>query len=581
MRSGPDSFALLERPQFMQLPAEARGGLGLRLLRVIDRRWDLLVFAVPPVLVLTAAATLALVSVVREARSSLVIVWLALAAMAYIAVFMLAQAVNESVWLRRTLGGKALDELAAESLPGFNWSMPLIHHGGPDDGRQLLRRASARMEELVERQAKKHAQDSGWEAAEGRVREVLVCLTRGATTEAMRRAVSARLHLPYGPDSRVALRRPLGPVNAYREPVRAGGGFFFFWIGGIAIVVAVLAVFVATAERQACVGVPCDARPSTYLTALQWLAWRLLWQSAPGITAVTLQTQILGWLLSIVGLMTIAVTWVSARLAIIRHRGMLADFKALAGDLPNTRILLLTVTQAERDAVLRAVSPITGQEPERLFKGQVATYDLGTIGRTTLGLAQCARQGAGAPGGAQSTAAEAIRQWKPDLVIMVGICYGLREDWEPPQQLTDVIVATTIHDLDRRIEHDDHTELLGDRPSTMSAIVSRLQAASIDWHVATVWFGLLLSAQALIDSPTCRDAFKKEHSRALGGEMEAHGLYASAVDADVPWIVVKAISDWGVDREDQYRPDEAAANAAGFVAHAVALGAFDDWPRRQ
>jgi nucleoside phosphorylase len=413
------------------------------------------------------------------------------------------------------------------------------------------------------------------------VREVLVCLTRGVTTDAMRRVVATRLKQPYGPDSRVALRRPLGPVTAYREPVKAGGGFFFVWLGGLAVVVAVLAVFVHTTERQACGGVACGERPSTYLTALQWLAWRLVWQSAPGITAATLPTQAFGWLLSIAGLMTVPVAWVSARLAIGRHRAMLADHTALAGDLANTRVLLLTVTDAERDAVLRTFPPIIGQQPERSYAGEVATYDLGAIGPTTFGLVQCARPGAGGPGGAQSTATGAIRQWRPDLVIMVGICYGLREDWQPPQRLADVLVATTVYDLDRRIEHDDRVELSGDRVSPTSAIVSRLQAASTDWRPAKVWFGLLLSSQTLIDSPARRDALKAEHSRALGGEMEAQGLYAAAADANTPWIVVKAISDWGVDRENQYRPDEAAANAAGFVAHAVALGAFDDWPWRR
>jgi nucleoside phosphorylase len=268
------------------------------------------------------------------------------------------------------------------------------------------------------------------------------------------------------------------------------------------------------------------------------------------------------------------------RLAINRHKRMLAGFQALAADLPNTRVLLPTITDAERDAVLRAVRPVTGQEPERSFAGKV-TYDLGAIGPTTLGIAQCARQGAGGPGDAQSTATDAIRQWKPNLVIMVGICYGLREDWKPPQQLTDVIVATTIYDLDKRIEHDDHIEFFGDRVSTRSAIVSRLQAVSTDWHTAEVWLGLLLSVQTLIDSQERRNQMKKDHSRALRGEMEGHGLHAAAADADVPWIIVKAISDWGVDRDTYYEPDAAAANAADFVAHAVALGAFDDVPKRQ
>jgi nucleoside phosphorylase len=310
------------------------------------------------------------------------------------------------------------------------------------------------------------------------------------------------------------------------------------------------------------------------------LAWRLLFQNAPGLVPGTIQSQVFGWLLSVVGLMTIPVTWASARLAIGRHRDVLDEFERLKVPLSNTRVLLLTVTEVERDAVLRATRPVTGQEPERSFVGNVVIYQLGSIGRTTLGMAQCARPSAGGPGGAQATATEVIERWRPDLIIMVGICYGLREDWTtPPQQLADVIVATTIYDLDLRIEYDDHTESVGDRVSTRSAVVNRLRAAQTDWPTARVWFGLLLSSQALIDSTVYRDRLKAQHSRALGGEMEAQGLYAAAADAGTPWIVVKAISDWGVDREKSYKP-EAAANAAGFVAHAITIGAFDDLPGR-
>ena len=572
VRSGPDSLALLERPQFVRLPEAPRG---LRLLRLIDRRWDLLVFAVPPAVALAVAAAAAVLSVVRDVRPPLVILVLALFAMAYIAVFMLAQMVFASDAVRL----RSKDELAAESLPGFNWSLPLCHHAGPGDGSQLLRLASARMEQLVKRSVAADAEARGVEIEESRVREVLVCLTRGVTTDAMRRVVTARLKQPYGPDSRVALRKPHGPVSAYRKPVKAGGGFFFVYIGGVAVVVAVLAVFVATVERQACGGVACAERPSTYLTALQWLTWRLVWQSAPGITAATLQTQVFGWLLSIAGMMAIPVGWVSARLAINQHKEMLADHEALSDDLSNTRVLLMTVTRAEREAVLRTIPPITGQEPERSYAGESVIYELGAAGRTTLGLVQCAGQG---PRAAQSTATRAIRKWKPHVVVMVGICYGLRnDDWKPPQQLTDVIVATTIHDLDPRIEHENRIELFGDRTTARAAIVERLEAASSDWHTARVWFGLMLSAQTLIDSKTRRDALRQEHSRALGGEMEAHGLLAAAADSGTPWIVVKAISDWGVDRDVHYRPDDAAANAAGFVAHAVVSGAFDEWPWAQ
>jgi nucleoside phosphorylase len=584
VQNGPASFALIERPMYAARPGAAlRGGFALRALRLVDRRWDTLLFTVPPAAVLALTVTAVVVTVLRGGTPPFALVWLPIFAVGYVTVFMVGQVVHGSVWMRRALGRRTQtpDEIAEESLPGWNWSMPLCHHTAANGGKHLVRLAADRMADLVRNQVRQRAEADGAEPERLRVREVLVCLTRGVTTDAMRRTVGEVLTQPYGPNSRVALRLPPGPVREYREPVRAGGGFFFLWIGGVAAVVAMLAVLVASWERQAC-GDDCAGRPTSYLDAVQWLGWRLLWRDAPGGgTPETLQSLVIGWLLSLVGLMTIPVAWASARLTVAAHQRVIEDFKTLGAPLRNTRVLLLTVTPDERDAVLAAVGRVSDREPERSFAGNVVIYELGSAGRTTLGLAQCARQGAGGPGGSQATATEAIDRWKPDLIIMAGTCYGLRDDWTPPQQLTEVIVANSIYDLDRQIRYDDRTELVGDRVGVSTALVGRLQAASTDWDTARVWFGLLLSSQVLVDSRRYRDRLRAEHSRALGGEMEAQGLYAAAADAGVPWAVVKAISDWGVDREKFYRPAEAAANAAGFVAHAISLGAFDEPPEKE
>lgn len=572
VRVAPDSFALLERPMALPAPRAARGGPGLRFLRLVDRRWDALIFAVPPTLALSGAAV----------RPSLVSVWLALAAAGYVTVFMVAHVVQQSVWLRRALGrhARTADELAAESLPGWNWSMPLCHHTAAGSGRDLLRLAADRMADLVRNEVRQQATAAGAEPEQLRVREVLVCLTRGVTTEAMRVTVGQALVQAYGPQSRVALRLPQDPVAGTRAPVQTGGGFFLLWLAGIAAVVAVLALLVPSWERQACPVGGCGERPTTYLAALEWLAFRLLWQNPPGVVPGAVQSIVLGWLLSVVGLMTVPVAWVSVRLTVNASKRMAVEFEQLKGSaLARTRVMLLTVTDVERDAVLAAMRAVTGTDVERSFAERVTVYELGSVSDTTVAMVQCARPGAGGPGGAQATAKAAIDEWKPDLLIMVGICYGLREDWLAPQRLGDVIVASAIYDLDKRIEYDERTELLGDRVATKSVLVGRLQAASTDWHTAAVHVGLLLSAQTLVDSKDRRDELKREHSRALGGEMEAQGLYAAAADAGVPWIVVKAISDWGVERRAHYAPKEAAANAASFVAHAVSLRAFDPTAR--
>jgi nucleoside phosphorylase len=577
VRLGPDSFALLERPMYAASPSAARGRFSTRLLRVIDRRWDVLLFAGPPILLLAVTGAIVLGAVIRGELPPFALVWLPVLAMAYVAVFMTGQVVYQSHLLRRVMGRRlpTPDELAAESYPGWNWSMPLCHHAAHGDGRALLRLAGERMAELVRRQVRQRAEADGAEPDRLNVREVLVCLTRGVTTDAMRATVAEVLIQPYGPGSQVALRLPAGPVRGYREPVQAGGGFFLIWVTGVAAVVAMLAWLVATWEQQSCGVGDCRQQPTTYLPALRWLAWRLLWHDPPGIVPRTAPSLIIGWLLSGVGLMTVPVAWVSAKLTINAHKRVVADFERLGEPLSNTRILLLTVTSTERDAVLAAFPPVTGREPEWSAGDNVVVYELGSIGRVTVGMVQCARHGAGGPGGAQATATEAINRWRPDHVIMVGTCYGLREDWAPPQKLTDVVVATAIYDLDQRIQYDDRAELIGDRVSTKSGLVARLQAASTGWNTAGVWFGLLLSSQILVDSAGYRAVLKRQHSRALGGEMEAQGLYAAAADAGVPWIVVKAVSDWGVDREAHYRPAEAAANAAAFVVHAVTTGAFD------
>ncbi|WP_305784508.1 phosphorylase family protein [Symbioplanes lichenis] len=505
VRLGPDSFALLERPLAAKLPAAVRGGPRLRLLRVLDRRSDLLFLAVPPVVALLVAAALAVVSRLRGERPSWAIVAFALAAMLWAGVFLTAQAVTESAWLRRTLGRRprAPDELAAESLPGWTWSMPLCHHTGPGDGRRLLHTAGFAMEDLVRREAAALAGQAGAELTSARVRKVLVCLTQGVTTEAMRRVVAETLHQPYGPDSRVALRRPPDRVERADTPVPAGGSFFLLWLAGLAAVTAVLALVVASTERQAC-GDLCADRPATYADALRWLAWRLVGQDAPGLTPGTLRTQVLGWLLTLAGLMTVPVGWTAVKLARDRHRRVHDDYKEWA-EMPMTRVLLLTVTKTEQDAVLAAVRPITGKEPVIDFRHPVV-----------------------------------------------------------------------LHDLDHTIAHDDRTERRGDVVGPRPALVSRLQAAETSWSGAPVRSGSLLSTQTLVNSKALLDSLLREYSRAFGGEMEAQGLYAAAADAGVPWAVVKAISDWGVDRDRFYEPTPAAANAAGFVAHAIGLGAFDD-----
>jgi nucleoside phosphorylase len=573
----PQSFALLERPAAISYRRPAHGPL-LTLLRAVDRRWDWLVFAIPPSLTLTVCAVL-----LASTGAALVVAWIAAVAAGYVTVFMAALALSQMTWARRVLGARqpSADEIAEETLPGWNWSIPLLHQARERGGTHLLDMATLRMRQLVRADIRHVVGDLGGEGGSVPVREVLVLLTRGVTTRAMRQAVVSVMHKPYGPDARVVLRPPTDPVRTAPQPAREAGGFLFHYVAGAAVILTICAYLVSRWELANCARTSCAGRPATFGSAGQWLAWRLLVHDPTGIVPATPQAVVIGWLTSLVGIMALPVAYVSVRLALAaRRRAIQTTVDYVQGLIDRTRVLLLTVTPVERDAVLAAICELTGDTPERTVEDRHVVYELGTLPTAKIAMVQSPRTGATGPGGATLTTAEVISRWRPDVVVMVGTCFGLREDGRHPQALGDVVVSSVVADTDRRAVFDGNAgavveETQGDRVPVPTGILSRLLAASTDWHTATVHFGLVLASGALVSSHRYRSALRDSHRQAIAGEMEGHGVYAAATEAGIPWVLVKGISDWGYDRNVHYEPELAAGNAASFVAHTLRLGAFD------
>ena len=87
--------------------------------------------------------------------------------------------------------------------------------------------------------------------------------------------------------------------------------------------------------------------------------------------------------------------------------------------------------------------------------------------------------------------------------------------------------------------------------------------------------GLLLSGEKLVNDPDFLDELLDLEPEAIGGEMEAAGVYSAAQHELTHWIVVKAICDWGMGKGDAHQ-EVAARNAADFVFHALRQKAFAD-----
>ncbi len=154
-------------------------------------------------------------------------------------------------------------------------------------------------------------------------------------------------------------------------------------------------------------------------------------------------------------------------------------------------------------------------------------------------------------------------------MLLVGIAFGVDEK---KQRIGDILIAQQLQLYDLQRVGADRIVLRGDKPHASLRLIDYFRQADLDWNDAKVEFGLILSGEKLVDNLDYREQLKQFGPEALGGEMEGAGLYVACQDAQVDWIVIKAICDWAdghKQRNKTARQQLAAGNAAAFVAQAL------------
>jgi nucleoside phosphorylase len=239
-------------------------------------------------------------------------------------------------------------------------------------------------------------------------------------------------------------------------------------------------------------------------------------------------------------------------------------------------VLLVTVTDAEIDAVRDVLAKRCGRDFAKAFIGDKTYYDLGVLGGARTVLVR-SEMGSGGVGGALLTAATAISDLAPAAIIMLGIAFGL----DPQrQQIGDILISRQLmlYDL-QRVGTDSagnyQLRARGDRPACSPRLLDRFRTGRDGWPGAPLHFGLILSGDKLVDNQDFRAQLLQLEPEAIGGEMEGAGLYAAAQRSKVDWIVIKAISDWadGQKRQGKAAHQQLAAhNAAAFTLHVIEQG---------
>ncbi|MGH3877363.1 MAG: hypothetical protein ACRDSK_10055 [Actinophytocola sp.] len=559
-----NGFAVLEP----RTPARGRllaGGARLSLLRVVDRHWARLVYILPAATMLLAAVALALLTPLVTVALLLIVL-----SLLHVTVLMVAQLLWSGQWLHR-LGAKErrVAAIAAESLPGRHWHVSLCHQSEPKRAEELLRLAPTRLVQLVTARINADAVEHGGRPVGVRVNEVLVWLTGGVTTTPMREAIenAAGVLRPYGPNAEVVIMTlPDSSTGPPKRPVDRGG-FLFLYLVALALAVAFNAMLVAGWEGVA------------YLDALRWLGGRLFFTDLPGFTPVTTSSWVMGLLLGAAGVMTVPVAYFAIRQARkAQEQEQEAFRRGVEEPLSQPKILILVVTENERSAVIKAVREANGEPARISSRGMNSVFELGSLGGATVLLAQSSSQGASGPTGMMLTAEDLVRTCEPDYVILTGTCYGL---WDDEQELGDICVPQQIQDLDPRTVTDKGVLLQGEVVSPSPTLLNRFTTATHDRAESApkVHPGRMLASNTGFRSPELRQRIREENPYASCGEKESAAVYAAAARWKTDWVVVKGISDWGMDMtwsiDDQ---STAARNAADFVVHTIQSGHLQEAP---
>ncbi|MEU8228056.1 hypothetical protein AB0C12_00480 [Actinoplanes sp. NPDC048967] len=357
---------------------------------------------------------------------------------------------------------------------------------------------------------------------------------------------------------------------------------------GTALVVAVVARLTADAEATACAAAgDCPDRPATWTGAAMWLIDRMVLDDS-GPAPATTEARIFGWLMPPLGLVVLlclaVAAWRQASTFKKRQKRTLAHLETTINR--RIRVLVLTVLDIERDAVISAVAAGNGRPAEPDTAAGYPIFRLGRLGDhgTEVLLAQAA-QGIVTPAAMMLTAERLIPAVRPDYVILAGICFGLwsRRYDNGQQELGDVVVSEYVHNVDHRKVTDEggRERILrrGERVQASTPLLLALKAATHGWTGRPVHFGTVLSGSTLVSSATLRAELRREFEEASAGEMELTGVYAATAGRRSGWIMVKGISDWGTGELTDDTRRTAAEAAAAFVVHGLTLGTLPVPPR--
>ena len=223
-------------------------------------------------------------------------------------------------------------------------------------------------------------------------------------------------------------------------------------------------------------------------------------------------------------------------------------------DIISNNILLVTANKNETDALINCASVSDIEEIRSEDGNDPNFYRVAKLGHYNIVHFELMKQGSVGTDASQLSIYSAITMFKPKAVILIGIAFGKRDSDEenPNQEIGDVIISTQVTDFASGKVKDGKIELDGPRPEAGRNLLAAFKHYGSSWEYtinerkAKCQFGLILSGDEIVDDKQFKHKLFELFPRAIGGEMEGRGAYASCRSKGIDeWIIVKGICDWG------------------------------------
>lgn len=220
------------------------------------------------------------------------------------------------------------------------------------------------------------------------------------------------------------------------------------------------------------------------------------------------------------------------------------------------RILLVVITDTEYKALSSRITIVD----DPIFFG-VAFVVRGFFAGREVFLCKLADMGSRTRGSVGARLGTVIDHIKPSLVLEVGICFGLKDDFK----IGDVCVSKMTFDYEYQKIED------GISHNRIRHIYAPEQIAAPLSHFAlhyendfSVKFGNYACGDKVVNDDVFKSGITQAIPDAVVGDMESYSLALICDEKNVLWSVVKASSDDGVNKNDDDQ-DRAANNAAQFT----------------